>query len=201
MPSAAVILQELARMSEEQRSAAILWHGALVALLLALAFGVRPRVHLARVALVTPLASVSVFAWSYDNTFNGMVFGLWAALLAMLGAHAPSARTIARGPFLEAAAGALMIALGWVYPHFMRDPSWWRLLVEAPIGVIPCPTLLVVVGLALMGGGLQSSSWSLALSALGLFYGVFGAWHLGVQIDWVLCAGSLILIWTALRRI
>jgi hypothetical protein len=146
------------------------------------------------------LASVSVFAWSYGNAFNGTVFGLGTALLATLGAYAPSPRRIEPGGLGSAVAGALVLVLGWVYPTFGDFSSWWRLAIEAPVGVIPCPTLLVVIGLALLGGGLGSEAWSLALAALGFFYGVFGAQYLGVAIDWVLSVGAVLLAWVALPR-
>jgi len=200
MPDAIDILQELAQMRDEQRSAAILWHGALLALVLALIFGFRPRQHHARVALAAPLASVSVFAWSYGNPFNGTVFGLAAALLAMLGAYEPSERRVGRAALPAAAAGILLIAFGWVYPELGGATSWWSAWLEAPMGVIPCPTLAVVIGLALFGGGLGSAAWSLALSGLGLFYGVFGAWYLGVAIDGALCIGAVLLLWEAVRK-
>lgn len=195
MPSAAEIVEGLAELSHAQRPAAMLWHGALLVLLVALAFGVRPRQHHARVALAAPLASVSVFAWSHQNPFNGMVFGLAAALLATMGAYRPSKHEVARAPLPWAAAGVGMIAFGWLYPHFHDASTGWRFLIDAPLGVIPCPTLSAVVGLALLGGGLGSFAWSLALSALGLFYGLFGAGYLGVPSDWVLSAGSVLLAW------
>ncbi|MFZ1866757.1 MAG: hypothetical protein WAU39_21225 [Polyangiales bacterium] len=200
MPSAIDILQGLSQMRDEQHSAAILWHGALLALVLALIFGFRPRQHQARVALVAPLASVSVFAWSYGNPFNGTMFGLAAALLAMLGAYGPSAHRAGRAAFPAAAVGVLLIVFGWAYPELEGATSWWAALWEAPVGVIPCPTLAVVIGLALLGDGLGSTPWSLALSGLGLFYGIFGAWYLGVSIDWVLFIGAALLALEASRK-
>jgi hypothetical protein len=199
MPSTTQILQNLAQIANAQRPAAILWHIALFVLVVALALGFRPRLHQARVALAAPIASVSVFAWSYANPFNGAVFGAFAAVLAILGTRAPSELRVARGPLLPSAAGVLMIASGWVYPHFVEVDRWWHFLYEAPLGLLPCPTLSVLIGLALLGGGLGSSAWASAVSLLGLFYGVFGAWYLGVSADWVLCAGSAFLAFEALR--
>ena len=201
MPSASEILRGLQQIADDGRGAAILWHGALLALLIALGFGLRPRQHHARVALSAPLASVSVFAWSYSNPFNGMIFAIAAAVLAMLGAHAPSESRVSRGSFPSTLAGVALIGFGWVYPHFLSEARWWRLLYETPLGLLPCPTLSVVVGLALLGGGLGSSAWSLALSALGFFYGAFGALYLGAQIDWVLCAGSMLLALSRRRSV
>ncbi|MGD8317196.1 MAG: hypothetical protein PVH76_05585 [Myxococcales bacterium] len=200
MPTSFEILRQLAQISDEQRPAAILWHGVLVALLVGLGLGFRPREHHARVALVAPIASASVFAWAYGNAFNGMVLGLGSAMLAMLGAYAPSPRRVQPAGFASTVAGVLILAVGWAYPDF-EDSVWgWRAVIEAPVGVIPCPTLLVVTGLAVLGGGLGSAAWSAALCAIGLFYGTLGALHLGVTADWVLVVGAVLPVGVALRR-
>lgn len=199
MPSASHILDGLALIANESRGGAILWHGALLALLFGLALGFRPREHHARVALTMPLASVSIFAWTYLEAFNGTVFGLWAALLAIIGAARPSPRRVSAHSPAMTGVGLALIAFGWVYPHFLRDARWWHYLYEAPLGLIPCPTLAVVIGLTLWGGGLGSYPWSLAVAALGVLYGAFGALHLGVTMDWVLLIGSALLVVQALR--
>jgi len=84
MPSSAEILEGIAQISNDERSAAILWHGLLIAGVLALALGFKPRQHHARVALAVPVASVSFFARSYGNPFNGAVFAVFSAVLAAL---------------------------------------------------------------------------------------------------------------------
>ena len=53
-----------------------------------------------------------------------------------------------------------------------------------------CPTLSIVIGLALITGGLDSRLWTSILTAAGLFYGLFGALRLGVTIDFVLLLGA-----------
>jgi hypothetical protein len=92
-----------------------------------------------------------------------------------------------------AASGAALVAFAWVYPHFLDGPAIVY-LVAAPLGVIPCPTLIAITGLALLGDGLGSRAWSLVLAGAGLFYGVIGVLWLGVTIDVVLVAGSLLLV-------
>jgi len=199
MPSSAEILEGLQVIANTERSVAVFWHGLLVATLFALALGFRPRQHHARIALAAPLVSVSVLAWNYGNPFNGAVFALASAVLAALGAREASEQRVAGGSRVAVVVGGAMIGFGWVYPHFAATERWWALLYEAPFGLIPCPTLSVVIGIALFGGGLGSLAWAVVLSMLGLFYGVFGAWRLGVGIDLALCAGSLVLLWEARR--
>ena len=52
-----------------------------------------------------------------------------------------------------------------------------------PTGLVPCPTLSIVIGLALIVEGLDSRIWtSVLVGATGVFYGIFGAVRLGVTI-------------------
>jgi hypothetical protein len=86
-----------------------------------------------------------------------------------------------------------MITLGWAYPHFLAASGRWAPLHAAPPGLVPCPTLALVIGFSLLMGGLGSASWRAILSVAGLFYGVFGAWRLGVRLDVLLALGALAL--------
>jgi hypothetical protein len=90
--------------------------------------------------------------------------------------------------------GVIMVAFGWVYPHVLAGSSWLRYLYQAPTGLIPCPTLSAVIGLALLANGFSSRTWSLVLGTLGIFYSLFGAFRLGVTIDIILLAGAVALL-------
>ena len=91
-----------------------------------------------------------------------------------------------------------MIAFGWGYPHFLEGhPTSY--LFAAPLGLLPCPSLSVASGFALLGNGLGARAWSITLSVLGLFYGLFGVLRLGVLIDIGLVGGAIVLFITAMR--
>src|SRR5678810_80921 len=78
--------------------------------------------------------------------------------------------------------GAAAIAFGWVYPHFLAGPPL-AYLYAAPFGLVPCPTLAVAIGFALLAGAPNDRAWNLVLAALGLFYAAFGIARLGVWLD------------------
>jgi len=99
----------------------------------------------------------------------------------------------APAPLWSFAFGVIMIAFAWVYPHFVPGSSWLKYLYAAPTGLIPCPTLSLVVGFALLTRGFSSRAWTLTLVIIGLFYGLFGALRLGVRIDFLLLIGTLLL--------
>lgn len=193
MPTPAQILDNLAAIANTWKNLAIVWHIILAAAVIAIVAGWRPSKRLGAVLLSLPLLCVSVMAWMYGNPFNGTVFLLLAAALAAIGMRIPKTR-VERPPIWAWGAGVIMVAFGWVYPHFLGAGPWWRYLFQAPTGLIPCPTLSAVIGLALLGKGFSARGWSFALGFLGVFYALFGAFRLGVTIDLALLVGALALL-------
>lgn len=140
---------------------------------------------------MAPLLSAAIVAFAHGNPFNGGVLGALALTLAFWAVRLD--RAPARRSPLLAPLGVGMIAFGLLYPHFLDGPAVLY-VVAAPTGVIPCPTLSLVIGFTLVGGGLQSRAWSGTLAAAGLFYGVFGVFRLGVRLDVGLIAGAAVLL-------
>lgn len=198
MPDPASILAGLTAIARQAWPFAVAWHGIIAIAGVALALGWRPSRRTAGALLVAPLASVGVFAAAFGNPFNAASFGLGALVLLGLALRLPR-EELRRAPLPWAAAGALLVGFGWLYPHFLEDRSAIAYLYAAPTGLVPCPTLSLVIGLALIAGGLRARAWSTVLAALGLFYGLFGALRLGVWIDLGLTAGAvalLVAVWT-----
>ena len=193
MPTSQQIVEGLGELANGWRNVAIAWHVALGALLLAMLRGWRPGRRLTGLLLAIPIASVSALAWTAENPFNGTLFGLVAAALARVALRLPSTPIRIAPPWM-AIPGSALIAFGWVYPHFLKTDSWIPYLYAAPLGLIPCPTLSAVVGVALMTEGLGSAKWSLILAVIGVLYGVIGIFRLGVVIDVVLLVGASTLI-------
>ena len=193
MPTPTDILQALTAISNEQQLLAIIWHGLIAAITIGILFGCRPTRRQGAIALAFPLLSVSVLAWLYKNPFNGIVFLLAAAVLAIIGSRQP-ATPVEKPPAWASVIGGLMIAFGWVYPHFLANASWIEYLFRAPTGLIPCPTLSLVIGFALMAKGFSSRAWSNVLGSVGIFYSLFGALRLGVILDIGLFIGAAALI-------
>jgi hypothetical protein len=190
MPSSKEILLGLARIATDATAVSIGWHVAVVVTAAALALGWRPEKRHAAAALSAPLASVAIVAFTFDNPFNGAVFSLLAAALAVLASRAPRGAVELRADW-SALLGSVLIVFGVVYPHFLGDASWFTYLYAAPLGAIPCPTLSVVTGAALIAGGFELGWWRLTLGIAGCFYGIFGVGRLGVTLDVFLLCGSL----------
>lgn len=132
----------------------------------------------------------------HENPFNGSILGITAVGLIFTAARLPHQR-VQIGPSWLVFIGGLIAGFGWVYPHFLNNAQPIQYLYAAPVGLVPCLTISIIIGLSLVLGGFGSRAWCLILAVVGLFYGVFGAVQLGVYIDWVLFAGALIMSYAA----
>jgi hypothetical protein len=189
MPSPVAILEGLHRTANEAWWLALVWHALVSVAGLAIFLGQRPSGRVAGLATATLPISVAVLALAYGNPFNGAAFALLAATLAVVAARSD------RAPIVVRADGAHRLGIGlalfgWLYPHFL-DASPTAYLVAAPLGLVPCPTLSMMVGLALLGVRPSGRAWPAILVIASLFYGVVGVARLGVWIDLVLVAGAL----------
>ena len=199
MPTTAQILEDLRTVANDWWVLAVLWHGYFGVIVCALLLGARPVRRTVGVALALPFLSVSVIAWLTGNPFNGTTFALLTVGLFGIAVRL-NPDPVRIGSRWSVAAGSIMVIFGWYYPHFLDAPSGVSFLYAAPTGLIPCPTLSIVIGVALVVSGLQSRPWCLVVGIMGMSYGLFGAIRLGVNIDWTLVAGSLFILVTAGRK-
>jgi hypothetical protein len=189
MPEKTQILNSLQSIANQYSFVAIIWHVVILIFFILLFFRVVATQRTTGILISLPLISVAVFAWMSGNPFNGSVFTLFAVLVLIFGFRVPVIPLeTSRLPFLII--GILMIIFGLVYPHFLENGSPVRYLFAAPTGLIPCPTLSLVIGLALIFSGFNSQAMMLTLVVAGLFYGIFGAFRLGVMLDLFLLFGT-----------
>jgi hypothetical protein len=198
MPTPAEILASLTAIANDGVGFAIAWHVALALGFGAALVGWRPGVRTVAFAIALLPASAAGFAFAYGNLFNGIVLGATAVAIAMLAPTTWRGRVErARGwPYV---AGLAMVVYGWTYPHFLvADPLAY--VVAAPVGLVPCPTLAVAIGVALMIARRGERAWRLVLAGVGTFYALFGVLRLAVVLDLGLLVGAGVLAVLALRR-
>jgi hypothetical protein len=193
MPSSQTIIEQLTLASNSAASLAIGWHVAIALGVAALLLGWRPSNRAAGIMLAAPIVSAAAVALTFGNPFNGSILGALACALVLL-ARRLGPNRVARGSTATTAASMLMIGFGFFYPHFVASGTPLAYLYAAPTGLIPCPTLSLVIGFALLGGGLGSRAWSISLAAVGLFYGLFGVLRLRVYLDIPLIFGAATLL-------
>lgn len=193
MPTPQQIVRGLEELANGWRLLAVFWHVYFAVLLLSLFLGARPDRRLTGVLLSLPLVSVSVLAWASANPFNGTLFALSGIASIAIAMRLPGKR-VGLGPRWTLVAGGLLTTFGWVYPHFLETSSLPTYLYAAPTGVVPCPTLSIVIGVSLLLNALGSRLWCIVFGLTGIFYGIFGAARLGVAIDVFLLAGAFAMI-------
>jgi hypothetical protein len=197
--TAETILSWANTVANNWRWLAILWHLGLAAALVWLVMA-RPSRRGIGAALALPVLSVAVVAWVSGNPFNGFTFTLLAVLLLRAAAHlAPISFVPASCGWLLAGAG--LVAFGWVYPHLLAAKNWTDYVYASPFGLLPCPTLAVVIGITLACGGLSSAAWSMPLAAAGVVYGLIGVFVLHVGLDVWLLVGGLLLSLMSIARL
>ncbi|MBK7401940.1 MAG: hypothetical protein IPJ34_38240 [Myxococcales bacterium] len=162
MPSSLQILAGLALVANRFLPLAVAWHVVVALAAAALALGLRPTQRLAALVLVAPLVSVSALAWTTANPFNGAAFAGLSLGLALLASRLPPS-LVTRGPPWALVLGGAALLYAWGYPHFLARPALY--LVAAPMGLLPCPTLALVLGAGLCAGGFGSRAWCLVSGA------------------------------------
>ncbi len=193
MPSASEILHGLTIVARDWEGIAVFWHIYFAMIAVAVICGWRPRKRLAGFLLAPPLLSVSVVSLLAKNPFNGIVFAALAVLLPLI-AIGLGCEPVRISPVGFLFPGLALFAFGWAYPHFLESTSLLPYLYKAPTGLIPCPTLAIVIGLALVLDGLGSRRLCFTLGVVGLFFGVFGVVRLGVAVDWTLLLGAVVIL-------
>lgn len=112
------------------------------------------------------------------NLFNGLVFAV-LGLALILGRRRGLLRFLPLTA--HSAVGYAALLSGYWYPHFVD--SALAVLVRSPYSVVPCPSLLVIIGVT-VAAGIRNATWAeLLLVCAGLFYGVFGVMKLRVLVD------------------
>ncbi len=193
MPTSEQILAGLKIIVNTWWPLAVFWHIYFVAVVIALILGVRPSKRLSGIILSLPVLSVSFVAWMSLNPFNGIFYALIGILLIYFSVRLPREK-VSIAPMWILIPGIILFIFGWVYPHFLENSLWYEYLYKAPTGLIPCPTLSIVIGLLLILNGLESRAISLLIGFVGLYYGITGMIQLGVLIDLVLLLGAIMIV-------
>jgi len=193
MPKTEDIINGLQSIVNEYSTVAMIWHALFYLLLAALIFEWEPSNKLMGILICLPLLSVAVFAWLTGNPFNGVLFSLMTLLICIFAIRG-SGEPVSDSQLPFVIIGILMIVFGLVYPHFIQANSFLKYLYASPVGLVPCPTLSILIGFLLLYNGFGSQSLTLTFIVFGLFYGLFGAIKLSVYLDIFLIFGSVSLL-------
>lgn len=193
MPKTEVILNGLQKIVNDYSTIAIIWHVIFYALIAALIFKWMPTNRLFALLICAPILSVAVLALMSGNPFNGILFSLLTVLIIIFGLRV-SSEPVQASQIIFMVIGILMIVFGLVYPHFIKPDSLLKYFYASPAGLIPCPTLSILIGFLLLYNGFGSQPLTLTFIAFGLFYGIFGVLKLSVYLDIFLVFGTITLL-------
>ena len=194
MPGPDAIVATLSETTRQFFVLAVGWHVFVALGLVAVVFfGLSPSRRAATALMSLPLVSVSILAWIMASPFNGAVFALLALVALVIATRCPAIPLPCPEPWARVA-GSLLVCFAWVYPHFLDGYAPVAYLFAAPMGLIPCPSLALVLGLTILGGGFAGIRWTVVLAVAATFYALFGALVLGVALDWILLAGAIALV-------
>ncbi|MCK7460673.1 MAG: hypothetical protein MZU84_00590 [Sphingobacterium sp.] len=182
MPKTDEILNGLQKIVNDYSLVAIIWHLVFYALLAALLFKWLPTNRDIRTADLYPCAFGCHTGFHVGESVQRDAFSILAVLGVIFGLKA-TGQPVQTSQLVFMIIGILMIVFGLVYPHFIDAGSIVKYLYASPAGLIPCPTLSVIIGFLLLYNGFGSQSITLTLIVFGLFYGIFGVLRLGVYLD------------------
>jgi len=193
MPDKEAILSGLQKIVNDYSTIAIIWHILFYALVVALIAKWLPSNRFLALLFCLPVLSVAVMAFMTGNPFNGILFSLLTLLLFIFGLRA-TVQPLQVSQIIFMVIGILMIVFGLFYPHFTQGDSFMKYFYASPAGLIPCPTLSIIIGFLLLYNGLGSQAITLLMVIYGLFYGLFGTLRLAVYPDIFLIFGSVSLL-------
>ncbi len=193
MPDKEAILSGLQKIVNDYSTIAIIWHILFYALVVALIAKWLPSNRFLALLFCLPVLSVAVMAFMTGNPFNGILFSILTLLLFIFGLRA-TVQPLQVSQIIFMVIGILMIVFGLFYPHFTQGDSFMKYFYASPAGLIPCPTLSIIIGFLLLYNGLGSQAITLLVVIYGLFYGLFGTLRLAVYPDIFLIFGSVSLL-------
>lgn len=185
------ILAAASAIANQWQGVATAWHVIFVVMLVLILYRAVPRAAVASVLAGSTL-SVALLAWWSGNPFNTGVFVVAGIVMVQLASKMRATPILLGSPW-QLVAGLLLVAFGAVYPHFLAATSWTAYLYQAPLGLVPCPTMAAIAGVTLIADGFGSKAWSRVVGTLAVFYGLVGVLVLGVMLDVALIAGAVML--------
>lgn len=184
-----VILTYIQMVAGKYPVISILLHILILALIIALFL---PGFKQKRIAfngvLMVIFASVASVALINGNPFNGLFFSILTifAVVELFRRRneitVPALTSVDRSTAIRNLLCLAAVFVGILYPHFVNvSPA--MLLFFSPMGVIPCPTLTVILGLLNLYYPKINKGLYTVVTIAGMFYGLTGVFLLHVYID------------------
>lgn len=128
--------------------------------------------------LFTSIVAVAV---AYGNPFHVITMGLLAVFAGIELWQGKNEFTLYKIN-MRSIIALLSIFIGFWYPEFV-EANFLAQLLLSPVGIVPCPTLLVVLGLLTLAYPRVNKTQYIITALMGAFYGITGVFQLKVMLD------------------
>ncbi len=184
----ATILDFLTRASNQSLPLNGLMHVLVLAAVISLFIkaGSRTKRLVFDVTLLILFSSVAAMSLLVGNPFNFGTFAILAFTAAIEVFRGKNQVDTPKNDFNTYLAFAFILT-GFVYPEFTRT-SPWLLPFVSPVGIVPCPTLLVTMGMLNLILPGASKLQYMVTTVIGTIYAVIGVFVLRVYLDVTLLA-------------
>ncbi len=186
MPEAAKILENLQAIVDQGRVLSPVVRLCLVALVVL--FFRKRRLYATWIATFVAFAAVatSLMAVGFVKYINLADFAPLFVLGLLWGREALTFPPNPKNSKIRLLAAAPFVLAALFYPHFVKGFSGALLL--APLGVVPCPTLILANAAVIASGRTYSLYTVIPTWLLGAWFGLIGVFYLGVNVDFILLA-------------
>ena len=138
--------------------------------------------------------SATVVAVVYMIIPNIIVFAIFSVLIIHAYATRQLSFPLENIRSLDLLFGGLALVFGFWYLHWVEDPIWINALLYSPLGVVNCPTMLMVCGFLCLSQQPRSPFLEGTVALITLYFGFFGLFRLGAYVDVTLILCALFLL-------
>jgi len=177
------ILEYLTMVSNKNISTNLIMHIVVITALTAIFTVKNENIKKALVnsTLLLLYLSVSINAFLYGNPFHLISFSILLVITTFVLLFTQNDINIP-AMNINTLISMIFIGFGLWYPEFV-NASDLQLLLLSPVGIVPCPTLLVTIGLLnLSFPGINKIQYFVTL-AVGMLFGIIGFFILKVNLD------------------
>ncbi|MBP2652518.1 MAG: hypothetical protein H6Q73_87 [Firmicutes bacterium] len=125
--------------------------------------------------------SVAVNAVVYGNPFHFITFA-FLAIFAILELYKSKNEFYVLNLNVRCIVAITFVIIGFWYPEFVKTTPA-ALILFSPAGIIPCPTLLITLGMLTLAYPKVNMTQYTITALLGFCYGLIGVFKLNVSID------------------
>lgn len=138
------------------------------------------------VLILLLMISVAVLSIISGNPFHLVTFGI-LAIISFVELIKGNNQIVRPKLNINTVIALIFIFAGFWYPEFVKADALSQLIMS-PVGTIPCPTLLVSLGMLNLAVPQVNKVQYIATLILGIFYGLVGVFFLKVYLDIALIA-------------